>query len=211
MSELSLPTRDQTEAVYVIFDLESFRRPETRREDRAAAHEVVHRFIRAAFPDRDPHADGPHYDPFYCGVNDVAAESEYDSSWEVYADKMAGMLTLEQWLRVADDLCMDLDEDAVVPDDAEQTLGSLTGEHGWIPAVSIPHLDEGWGSSRHEPALMISCYVSILVKDGSDTVNALPCGCVPHEIIVTDRCACYCVTEGQPYCNFECPHEDEDA
>ena len=38
----------------------------------------------------------------------------------------------------------------------------------------------------------------------------LPCGCVPHKTRMSPwGTALYCETEGQPYCNFECPHADE--
>lgn len=40
-------------------------------------------------------------------------------------------------------------------------------------------------------------------------VTPLPCGCVPHKThMSTFGTALYCETEQQPYCNFECPHEE---
>lgn len=39
--------------------------------------------------------------------------------------------------------------------------------------------------------------------------ETLSCGCVPHKVRMTDHWGLYCDTEQQPYCNFECPHEDE--
>ncbi|MFC3504484.1 hypothetical protein ACFOOK_26430 [Micromonospora krabiensis] len=38
----------------------------------------------------------------------------------------------------------------------------------------------------------------------------LPCGCVPHSTRMRGVWGFYCDTEQQGYCNFECPHEDED-
>jgi hypothetical protein len=39
----------------------------------------------------------------------------------------------------------------------------------------------------------------------------LPCGCRPHRTrMSTFGTTLYCDTEQNAYCNFECPHEDED-
>ena len=39
--------------------------------------------------------------------------------------------------------------------------------------------------------------------------DPLPCGCQPHETHMSwFGTALYCETEGHPYCNFECPHDD---
>lgn len=38
----------------------------------------------------------------------------------------------------------------------------------------------------------------------------LPCGCVPHSTRMGGMWGFYCDTERQGYCNFECPHEDEE-
>lgn len=40
--------------------------------------------------------------------------------------------------------------------------------------------------------------------------GALPCGCIPHQTRMTDW-GFRCDTEGQGYCNFECPHEESSA
>lgn len=165
----TLPTREQVAGVYVILDVESIRRPATRRQDRRAAHEVMHTFLDAAFPEQKGHHDDPFMDKDnrggWCDVDDCYVDSDYDSSMLVYAGKVAIDLTLEQWLRVADAFCMDLTDDQVLPDNIEPTMGSLTGEHGWIPAVRIPYLDEGWDDFSHQPALIVSMYVSILLHD----------------------------------------------
>lgn len=40
----------------------------------------------------------------------------------------------------------------------------------------------------------------------------LPCGCVPHETRMSHfGTAVYCETEQNAYCNFECPHEEDDV
>ncbi|GEM_PF-6844280 len=41
-------------------------------------------------------------------------------------------------------------------------------------------------------------------------MSALDCGCEPHETRMSLWGGLYCVTEGQGYCNYECPHEGED-
>lgn len=38
----------------------------------------------------------------------------------------------------------------------------------------------------------------------------LPCGCVPHVTRMRGIWGFYCQTEDQGYCNFECPHENEE-
>lgn len=36
------------------------------------------------------------------------------------------------------------------------------------------------------------------------------CGCIPHQTTTRGIWGFYCITEDQGYCNFECPHEDDD-
>jgi hypothetical protein len=46
------------------------------------------------------------------------------------------------------------------------------------------------------------------------TVGSLPCGCVPHATRMRDNSLgqpLWCDTEQQAYCNFECPHENDDG
>jgi len=38
----------------------------------------------------------------------------------------------------------------------------------------------------------------------------LDCGCIPHVTRIRGMWGFYCETEDQGYCNFECPHQDED-
>lgn len=45
------------------------------------------------------------------------------------------------------------------------------------------------------------------VLDGGPT---MPCGCMPHVTYMRGIWGFYCETEDQGYCNFECPHEEED-
>ena len=48
------------------------------------------------------------------------------------------------------------------------------------------------------------------MKCPQEPLPPLECGCRPH---VTEMTAWgfHCVTEDQGYCNFECPHDDEEA
>jgi hypothetical protein len=64
-------------------------------------------------------------------------------------------LTREQWQEFADAFAVELDED-LVPERYENTLGSITPEHGLIPAISVDNTD-GW-----DPSVVISStfYVS---------------------------------------------------
>lgn len=40
--------------------------------------------------------------------------------------------------------------------------------------------------------------------------EALPCGCIPHVLRLSPLSGNVCCeTEDNPYCNFECPHDDE--
>ena len=39
--------------------------------------------------------------------------------------------------------------------------------------------------------------------------DPLPCGCFPHVTRMTEW-GFHCATENQGYCNFECPHEEDE-
>lgn len=39
--------------------------------------------------------------------------------------------------------------------------------------------------------------------------ESLDCGCIPHYTHMRGMWGFYCETEDQGYCNFECPHYDE--
>jgi hypothetical protein len=52
--------------------------------------------------------------------------------------------------------------------------------------------------------------LDVIVVATQTHICPLPCGCVPHVTRMSPLgTALYCETEGQPYCNFECPHEEE--
>ena len=52
-------------------------------------------------------------------------------------------------------------------------------------------------------------YVYWIQEGVNDTREPLPCGCIPHETHMSHfGTALYCETEQNPYCNFECPHEE---
>lgn len=53
------------------------------------------------------------------------------------------------------------------------------------------------------------------VRETSEGVEVLdgdpaPCGCIPHHTYMRGMWGFYCETEQQPYCNFECYHDQED-
>jgi hypothetical protein len=67
--------------------------------------------------------------------------------------KWCGELTLEEWRTFARAYCIDLDDDEIMPQRFEETMGSLT-EHGHIPAVCVDNR-EGWehGSFGYGPVI----------------------------------------------------------
>lgn len=152
MTELLQPPRDAVEGVYMILDVEVVRYPRTRRDDRQTLVDVMRTVTDATGEQVDGYVDL------------VAQPSDYDSGLTVYAGKWAGMLTVDQWFAFADAHGLDIPDGGIIPDDAEPTMGSLT-EHGLLPAVGIPHLGEGWGCYWHEPDVIVSCYVSVLVRE----------------------------------------------
>lgn len=48
--------------------------------------------------------------------------------------------------------------------------------------------------------------------EGLEVLEGTPadCGCIPHHTYMRGMWGFFCETEDQPYCNFECPHDEED-
>ena len=73
--------------------------------------------------------------------------------------KVVAELTVEQWRKVCDDLCIDVDDDSLLPDrGVEDTMGILC-DYGVVPAVAIMGTDEGWDAD-----VIASFYVAFLTK-----------------------------------------------
>lgn len=75
---------------------------------------------------------------------------------------------------------------------AEETADYLAGY--------LVYTDDGNVAWTHE-----SPHEGLLILTG----DALPCGCIPHNTYMTGF-GFHCETEDQGYCNFECPHDEED-
>lgn len=48
--------------------------------------------------------------------------------------------------------------------------------------------------------------------EGLEVLEGTPadCGCIPHNTYMRGMWGFYCETEDQGYCNFECPHDEEE-
>lgn len=99
----------------------------------------------------------------YIEADGEITESEYDSDIKCFAGMVNVSLTVDQWLKVAENFILDLNDGEVIPDDVEDTLGILDS-FGLIPAVSIPGIGEGWGYGGYEPSVMASLYVSVVLN-----------------------------------------------
>lgn len=112
---------------------------------------------------------------------DEPVESEYEPDWAVFAGSAFLDVTPDQWLAIADGYCLGLGLPWVrvddgywgpryhqrhripaLPDTVEPTMGILD-ERGITPAVSIPYTDEGWDDFTHQPQLIASFYVALLL------------------------------------------------
>lgn len=97
--------------------------------------------------------------------DDEAEESRDIEDAMVFASQVYAEVTVEQWKALASKWLIDLEAGEVLPENVEQTLGIMTAE-GVVPAVSIPGMDEGYGYGGYEPALIVSLYVAVLLKEG---------------------------------------------
>lgn len=108
----------------------------------------------------------------------------------------------EAWEYLADERTRQADEAEDAGIDVERDVAplmeeALTGNEG---TVYLP--TPGREGDEHD--LGIAYSVTYLhIRD------ELPCGCRPHYTRMT-QWGFRCDTEDQGYCNFECPHEEED-
>jgi len=151
MSEL---TRDMVAAVMVCADVEVWTSTDNERQqgwDRATRNDYLSRITDVVGKE-------------WADAGDELEESEYDSDVVCWAGKVVADMTLDEWLQVASNLCIDHEDNQVLPDRVDDTMGVLTGQ-GIVPAVSIPGTDEGWGMGGYEPSIIASFYVSVMVHD----------------------------------------------
>lgn len=119
-------------------------------------------------------------------VTEDAEDSEYDSEWTAYHVSCFVDVTPDEWVKIADAYCLDLDwsewseeeraatgsgrhkltdhtDIPAIPVDYVPTLGIL-GVDGITPAVAIEGTDQGWGDNSGEPILIASFYVALMLK-----------------------------------------------
>lgn len=116
-------------------------------------------------------------------LGDDVEPSEYDADVLAVCGNAFVDVTPAEWLTIADGYCLDLQwrehpdhagqiirEDdwrliPVLPADAAMPVDLLTVE-GMIPAVAVPHTDEGWGVGGYEPTVVASFVVAVVMKAG---------------------------------------------
>lgn len=162
MDENELPTTDEVDHLFIAFDVEVVRQHHaplhlSRHRDLVLAREVMGRLTSVVGEDAADHID------------DQLEPSEWNSELGyTFGGKWSGTLTVDQWLQVARNFCLDLDDDQVLPDDAQPTLGILDAGN-LIPAVSIPGTDDGWSpdvwsDGYYSPVVITSLYVAVALN-----------------------------------------------
>lgn len=79
----------------------------------------------------------------------------------------------------------------------------------WQTITSTPEGDEvvaGYYRSRTDADVNLAEGETLL----GPLRPPLPCGCYPHVTKTHPVWGFQCVTEDQAYCNFECPHEEDE-
>jgi hypothetical protein len=165
MSEIERPHRDDVAWVRVLAECESVVHAGGRVGEVVSSEDRDRwsRLARASLED--------YFGPFErvagpaVWLGDEVEASQHDSELMVWAGSVDVMMTIEEWLQVADDFGLEIDEDEVLPPDdvLTPTMGILD-VGGVTPAVAISGTDEGWGHGGYEPGLIASFYVSIAMR-----------------------------------------------
>jgi hypothetical protein len=155
MSEL---TRDMVAGVMVCADVEVWTSADDERRqgwDRATRDDYLSRLTDVVGKE-------------WADAGEAPEESEHDVDVLCWAGKVVADMTLAEWLQVANNLCIDIEDGQVLPDRVDDTMGVLTGQ-GVVPAVSIPGTDEGWNMGHYDPQVIASFYVSVMLHDETST------------------------------------------
>jgi hypothetical protein len=104
--------------------------------------------------------NNPDYFPAgYADAEGVAEPQEGEAVGIGRHRKWVGLLTRQDWLTVAERLCIELD-DNFLPENYEDTMGAIT-EYGVIPAIAIDNTD-GWTPTR---VIDSNIFMSVAVPD----------------------------------------------
>lgn len=98
-------------------------------------------------------------------IGEEVEPSEYDSDLQVWAGQVDSLLTVDEWIQVARDYDMEIEDGQLLPADERitSTMGILDAS-GIVPAVAIEGTDEGWGFGGYEPSLIASFAVAFAMK-----------------------------------------------
>jgi len=103
--------------------------------------------------------DADYFPAGYADREGVAEPQEGEAVGRGRHRKWVGLLSLPIWLRVAEMLCIELDDNHL-PERSEDTMGALT-EFGHIPAIAIDNTD-GWSPIQ---VIDSTIYMSVAVPD----------------------------------------------
>jgi hypothetical protein len=153
MTDLLLPRRDEVAGVLLSVSCESWIG-----DDPVADHRALRDYFRAI----------SEVAPGAVDIGDEPEPSSFDVDVECFKGVAHGLVTLEEWLRIADGLLLDLGDDEVLPPgDVSPTMGILDPT-GLLPAVSLSGTEEGFGYGGYEPRLVASFYIAITTHETGD-------------------------------------------
>lgn len=134
--------------------------PEGEERDKRAA--VAEKFVRTEGDEQYDYdylaseLDNPRWRPYKPG-------SEDDEPGQGQHRKWVAELSFEEWQLFADAYCIDLTDEGL-PEEYEETMGSLTIEYGHIDAVAVS-MREGWESPGCPGSVIdAQAYVSFAVE-----------------------------------------------
>lgn len=164
VSEIERPQRDEVAWVRVFASCESVIQGGT-----------VGEFVGSEEADRSSQLARNSLEDYFGGFNEVAGPavwlgdepeaSQYDSDLRVWAGSVDAMMTVDEWLSVAEHFGIEIDEGEILPPDDRLTLTLGILDHtGITPAVAIEGTDEGWGYGGYEPSLLASFYVALAMR-----------------------------------------------
>lgn len=110
----------------------------------------------------EEHGGNAHYFPAgYTdreGLEEADDDTPDDKIGRGYHRKWVGEITADEWVVFADAYNISLDARGI-PEDYENTLGSMTPEHGTIPAVSVDNT-HGWNDYSDSRVIDSTMYIS---------------------------------------------------
>jgi hypothetical protein len=167
MSRIERPRRGDVAWVRVFASCESVIHTEAEPGDLVASEEVSRWSQRARSALEDYFGAFEEVAGPSIWLGEEPEPSTYDSDLTVWAGSVDVMMTVDEWLSVAEQFCMEIEEGEILPPDDQLTLTLGILDHtGVTPAVAIEGTEEGFGHGGYEPSLLASFYVSLAMAWG---------------------------------------------